>query len=119
MTTATARSAVPLGLAWFVTALVVGPIGFLLFALSDGAGDRALGLVLAAAGVVAVVAGAVVLASGVRTWSIVLSGGFVVLGVVAAGVVLTATPSYVEDALLLGLPPVVGGVVTGLLALRR
>ena len=117
----TARSSGPLATAWLVTALVVGPVGFLLFALSEGSGDRLLGAVLAAAGVLAGVMGATVLASSrdVRRWSLALSAGMVVLGVVAAGVVLSSTPAFVEDALLLGLPPLVGGVVTGLLGLRR
>ena len=117
----TARSASPLAAAWFVTALVVGPVGFLLFALSEASGDRLLGIVLAGAGVLAGVTGATVLASGdvVRPWSLGLSAGLVVLGVVGAGVALSGTPSFVEDALLLGLPPVVGGAVTAVLALRR
>ena len=123
MTTApgTARSSAPLATAWFVTALVVGPVGFLLFALSEGSSDRLLGVVLAAAGVLAGVTGATALASGevVRPWSLALSGGLVVLGLVAVGAVLTGTPSFVQDALLLGLPPLVGGAVTAALALRR
>ena len=115
--TGTARSAAPLAAAWLVTALVVGPVGFLLFALSEGSGDRFLGLVLAGAGVLAGVTGAAALASGnaVRPWSLTLSGGLVVLGVAA----LVLTSSFAQDALLLGLPPLLGGAVTGLLALRR
>lgn len=111
----------PLATAWFVTALVVAPVGFLLFALSEISGDRLLGLVVAGAGVLAGVTGAAVLASGqaVRPWSLGMSGALVVVGVVAGGAALTGTPSFVEDALLLGLPPVVGGLVTGLLALLR
>ena len=117
----TARSFAPLGVAWSLTALVVGPVGFLLFAMSEGSGDRLLGLVLAGAGVLSGVAGAAALMSGaaVRPWSLALSGALVVLGVVAAVAALTGTPSFVQDALLLGLPSVVGGVVTGVLALRR
>ena len=120
-TTATARSSGPLATAWFVTALVVAPVGFLLFALSETSGDRLLGLVLAGAGVLAGVTGAAVLASGeaVRRWSLGMSGALVVLGVVGGGVALASTPSFVEDALLLGLPPLVGGAVTGALGLRR
>lgn len=120
-TAGTARSSAPLGAAWFITALVVGPVGFLLFALSEGSGDRLLGLVLAGAGVLSGVTGGAVLASGdrVRPFSLALSGALVVLGLVAAGVVLTGTAAFVSDALLLGLPPAVGGVLTGLLALRR
>lgn len=117
----TVRSSGPLATAWFVTALVVAPVGFLLFALSEGSGDRVLGLVLAGAGVLAGVTGAAVLASGdaVRPWSLALSAGLVVLGVVAGTVVLAGTPSFAQDALLLGLPPLVGGAVTGALGLRR
>jgi hypothetical protein len=116
-----ARSSAPLAGAWCLTALVVGPVGFLLYALSEGASDRLLGLVLAGSAALAGMTGAAVLASGeaVRPWSLVLSGGLVVLGAVAAGAALTGTATFVEDALLLGLPPLVGGALTGLLALRR
>ena len=118
-TTAPARSSVPLAVAWFVTALVVGPVGVLLFALSEGSGDRVLGLVLAGAGALAGATAAAVLRSGrVRRWSLALSGGLVVLGVIGALVALADTPAYVEDALLLGLPPGIGGAVTGVLELR-
>ena len=48
-TTGTARSSGPLATAWLVTALVVAPVGFLLFALSEGSGDRVLGLALGVA----------------------------------------------------------------------
>jgi len=118
---ATARSSGPLATAWFVTALVVGPVGFLLFALSDDAGDRVLGVALAAAGVLAGGTGAAVLAARwvVRPWSLGLSACLAVLGVVGAVVALASTPAFVEDALLLGLPPLVGGLLTGALALRR
>ncbi len=117
----TARSSAPLAAAWLVTALVVGPVGFLLFALSEGSGDRLLGVALADAGVLAGVTGATWLATGVvvRPWSLALSAGFVVLGVVAFGAALTGTRSFPEDALLLGLPPVLGGAATALLAARR
>jgi hypothetical protein len=121
MTALQTRSSAPLAAAWLVTALVVAPVGFLLFALSEGSGDRVLGLVLAGAGVLAGVTGAAFLATGevVRPWSLALSGALVVLGLAAVVVVLTDTPAFVEDALLLGLPPLVGGAVTGALALRR
>ena len=116
MTTAapgTARSSGPLATAWFITALVVGPVGFLLFALSEGSGDRLLGVLLAGAGVLAGATGAVALTSRgtVRRWSLGLSAAMVALGVVGAAVALLSTPAFVEDALLLGLPPVLGGLV--------
>lgn len=120
-TTDTARSSVPLATAWFLTALVVGPVGYLLFALSEASGDRLLGAVLTGAGVLAGATGAAVLALGdaVRPWSLAFSGILFGLGLVSAGAALTSTPSFLRDVALLGLPPLVGGVLTGLLALRR
>ena len=41
------------------------------------------------------------------------------LGVVAAGVTLTGTAAFVSDALLVALPPIVGGLATAALARRR
>ena len=121
MTATRTRSHAPLAAAWFVTALVVAPVGFLLFALSETDGDRVLGLALAAGGVLAGVTGGACMATrGVpRRWSLALSGGLVLLGLLGAAVALTSTPAFVEDALLLGLPPVVGGLLTAALALRR
>ena len=118
--TGTARPDAPLISAWFATALVVGPVGYLLFALSERSGDRVLGLVLTAAGVLAGVTGATALATGrpARPWSLLLSAALVAVGLVAVGVVLTGPGPFASDALLLGLPPVVGGLVTGALALR-
>lgn len=120
--TGTARpaSSGPLATAWVATAVVVTPVGALLFALSEAAADRLLGLVLAAAGVLAGATGLTVLAAGrtLRAWSLGLSGAHVVLGVVAAAVVLTGPGAFVQDAALVALPPLVGGVVTGLLGRR-
>ena len=115
------RSSVPLAAAWLLTALVVAPVGVLLFALTEADGDRALGLALALGGVLAGLTGVGGLATGGvrRRWSLVLSGGLVLLGLLGAAVALTSTPAFVEDALLLGLPPSVGGVLTAALALRR
>jgi hypothetical protein len=115
-----ARPHVPLMAAWVVTALVSGWVGFLLYALSERSSDRVLGAVLVGAAVLAAVAAASVLTAGgaARPWSLVLSGTFVLLGVVAAVVVLTGTAAFVADALLLGLPPIVGGLATAALAWR-
>jgi hypothetical protein len=90
-------------------------------ALTETSGDRLLGLVLAGAGALSGATGVAALVHGarVRRWSLALSGGLLVLGAVGALVALTGTPAYVEDALLLGLPPGVGGAVTGALGLRR
>ena len=117
----TSRSAKPLAAAWLVTALVVGWVGFLLYALSERSGDRVLGVVLVAAAVLAGGTAAVVAGRGAaaRPWSLALSGAFVVLGVVAAAVALTGTASFFADVLLLGLPPIAGGLATGAFALRR
>jgi hypothetical protein len=117
----TARPSVPLTAAWLITALVCGPVGFLLFALSERSGDRLLGVVLTGAAVLAGVSAAAVFATGdaARPWSLALSGAFVVLGVVAAGVTLTGAAAFVSDALLVALPPIVGGLATAALAGRR
>lgn len=117
----TARPSAPLTAAWVITALITGPIGFLLFALSERSGDRLLGLVLTGAGVLAGVVATAVSAIGdaARPWSLALSGAFVILGLVAAGVALTGPAVFVADALLLALPPIVGGLVTAALARRR
>jgi hypothetical protein len=120
-TAGTARYPRPLFAAWLITALVVGPVGFLLYALAERSGDRLLGVALTGAAVLAGVAGAAVRATGdaARPWSLALSGVLVVLGAVAAAVVLTGPAAFVSDALLLGLPPVAAGLLTGALALRR
>jgi len=117
----TARPSAPLTATWLITALVCGPVGFLLFALSERSGDRLLGAVLTGAAVLAGVTAAAVFATGdvARSWSLTLSGAFVVLGVVAAGVTLTGTAAFVSDALLVALPPIVGGLATAALARRR
>jgi hypothetical protein len=114
------RPHAPLTAAWSITALVSGWVGFLLYALSERSSDRLLGAVLVGAAVLAAVAAASVLTAGgaARPWSLALSGTFVVLGVVAAVVVLTGTAAFVADALLLGLPPIVGGLATAALAWR-
>ena len=117
----TARPSAPLTAAWLITALVCGPVGFLLFALSERSGDRLLGAVLTGAAVLAGVTAAAVFATrdAAPPWSLALSGAFVVLGVVAAGVTLTGTAAFVSDALLVALPPIVGGLATAALAHRR
>lgn len=104
-----------------ITALVCGPVGFLQFALSERSGDRLLGVVLTGAAVLAGVAAAAVFATGDAEgpWSLALSGAFVLLGAIAAAVTLTGTAVFVSDALLVALPPVVGGLATAALARRR
>ena len=117
----TGRTPAPLIAAWLITALVCGPVGFLLFALSERSGDRLLGVVLTGGAVLAGVTAAVLFAKGDvgRAWSLALSGAFVVLGVVAAGVTLTGTAAFASDALLVALPPLVGGLATATFARRR
>ena len=60
----TARPSAPLTATWLITALVCGPVGFLLFALSERSGDRLLGAVLTGAAVLAGVTAAAVFATG-------------------------------------------------------
>jgi len=119
-TAGTTRPHAPLIAAWLITALVSGPLGFLLYALSERSSERLLGVVLTGAAVLAGATAASVFATGdaARPWSLLLSGSFVVLGVVAAGVTLTGTAAFVVDALLLGLPPIAGGLATAALAWR-
>ena len=108
-------------MAWLVTAVVVGFVGWSLFALSEASPDRALGVALLVATVLAAGLGLVLLvrSAGVRRWSPALSGALVVLGVVAAAVLLRGDGTFLSDVLLVGAPPVVGGVLTALLAARR
>ena len=119
-TSGTARSDVPLLAAWSITAVITGPVGFLLYALSERTGDRLLGIGLAGAAVLAGSTAAAVFTTGdaARPWSLRLSCTCVALGVVAAGVALTGT-AFASDALLVALPPIVGGLASGALAWRR
>lgn len=115
-----ARSDRPLAAVWLVTALVVGVLGWLLFALSESAPARPVGALLALAGVLAA-ALAVALSTGVpgsRRVSRLLSAAFVVLAVGSA-VVLLGDGSVVSDVLLVTVPLLVGGVVTAVLARGR
>lgn len=109
----------PLALLWTVAAVVVGFVGALLYALSEQGDDRALGLVLVAAALLAAATAVAVVVrpDRVRTWSLTLSASFIVLGLGAALVPLTDAVVFVEDVLLLGGPPVVAGIATAGVAL--
>jgi hypothetical protein len=120
-TSGTARSDVALLAAWSITAVITGPVGFLLYALSERTGDRLLGIGLAGAAVLAGSTAAAVFTTGdaARPWSLRLSCACVALGVVAAGVALTGTSAFASDAMLVALPPIMGGLASGALAWRR
>jgi hypothetical protein len=117
--TAPARSVGPLAAAWLVTGLVVGPVGWLLFALSESAPARVLGAALAVSAVLAVSLAVALRAGGAgQPLSLALSAVLVGLGVVGVAVLAADDPVFTSDVLLVGAPPVVGGAVTALLARR-
>lgn len=115
------RSDAPLTAAWLVTALAVGVVGWLLFALSESAEDRAVRGVFCVAAVLAAGLGLALLTrvGGGRRWSQSLSGVMVLLGIGGAAVLLGDEVVFASDVLLVALPPVVGGVLTAISARRR
>lgn len=111
---------VPLGVAWVVAALVVGALGWLLFALSEDASARAGGGVLGAVALLGGATAAVLLGGRpARRLALAASGAFVLAGVLVAAAELLGADPFGRDALLLGGVPVLVGVLTALPALRR
>jgi hypothetical protein len=113
---------IALALAWAVSSLAVGGLGWLLFAISDrrlAGGAGVVLLVLAACA--AVLAGAVAAA---RRWgrvlaaSLALSAALAVAGIAAAAMVGAAGDTFLSDLLLVGGIPLVCGLVSGLLGRR-
>jgi hypothetical protein len=112
-----------LGLAWLVASLAVGVLGWLLFAVSDRPDDAPLSwLFLGAAGfgLIAAVAVASNRRRGVTLrWSVIVSGLFVLVGILAVvTMAIVSDSTFVSDLLLLGGVPLAGGLVTGVLGLR-
>jgi hypothetical protein len=110
-----------LGLAWLVSSLAVGALGWLLFAASDRRGPAA--WVLLGAAVLGLAVTATVASNRKRavtlTTSLVLSAAFVLAGVAAVLIVVAEGANLVvADLLLIGGLPVVAGVITGVLAGR-
>jgi hypothetical protein len=107
----------PLGIAWLVAAVPVGVSAFLLTALAERAGERLAGTVLTVLLVVGVAVGAWLLAgargSTGRTVSLVASGLWAV-----GAVVIYPTTEFAADALWAAGLPLLGAVVTAVLALR-
>ncbi len=112
----TAAPARALGTVWIIAALTVGVLGWLLFALAEQSADRLAGGLLLAAAVLGVFAAVAVLRARARSLSLVASAAMLVAGIVAA---VAVSGDFASDVLLVGGIPVLAGLVTGLLALRR
>ena len=110
-----------LGLTWLLTAASVGLVGRLMLRLSESAPHRAIGVLLLATALLGACLGVGVLGrvAAVRPWSPVLSLAIIGLGIAAASLLLTAEPVVVTDVLLVGLPPIVGGMLTAQLEHHR
>ena len=107
----------PLGIAWLVAAVPVGVVAFLLTVLAERADERLAGTVLAVLLVVGIAVGAWLLAgargSTGRTVSLVASGLWAV-----GAVVIYPTMDFAVDALWAAGLPMLGAVVTAVLATR-
>ena len=104
-----------LGVVWVLVALVVAALGTLVFGLAEQRGDRVVGAVLLAAAVAGLVAAAGVLARTRR--ALLLSRTASALVVLAGLVALFGlSGNALSDRLLFGGLPVLGGVLTALVA---
>jgi hypothetical protein len=112
-----------LGLAWLVASVAVGALGWLLIAVSDRRDDASWGWLLVGAGALGLIAAAAIAVhrrrAGTLRWSLIVSGLFVTVGILAAvAAALVSDTTFFSDLLLLGGIPVAGGLVTGVLGLR-
>lgn len=110
----------PLALAWLLTGLVVGLLGLFLFSLAEQQEDRVLGILQMGAAVLALAVGTGLLSGAARPWRWTrpVSAVFLLVAAVTAVVLLLDDPVFVEDVLLLAVPPLVGGLLTAALAGR-
>lgn len=93
-------------------AVVVGVLGWLVFAVSDDGADRVAGAVLLACAVLAAVAA---VPAGYRALRLLGSGALVLGGVVAA---VLGAGTGAGDLLLIGGVPVAAGILAGAASLR-
>ncbi len=109
-----------LGVLWILSALVVGGLGWLWFALTEEPDARIAGWLLLAIAVLGAITAIAVIARGEssRPLSLLASAVFVVGGVAAAVLAAVNGGSFLSDLLLLGGLPIVAGVATLLLARR-
>ena len=109
-----------LGVLWILSALVVGGLGWLWFALTEEPDARIAGWLLLAVAVLGALTAVAILARGSssRPLSLVTSGVFVVGGIAAAALAAMNGGSFLTDLLVLGGLPIVAGVATYLLSAR-
>lgn len=111
------------GVTWLVASLVVGVLGWLLFAVSDHQPERTAGVVLLAAAVLGALTTVVVLRGrGSSPLPTVTSVAFAVAGVASAALLLLAGDGrtvFVVDVLLAGGVPALAAVMTFLVGRRR
>lgn len=106
------------GFVWLLAALCVGIPGWLVLALSDRPDGRVTGGILLSLAVLGAVTAATVTVYRARWLSLVTSTVFVLGGLTAAAITAASGGWFVSALLLLGGIPVVGGIVTWLLARR-
>lgn len=117
----TTRPGVPRGawgFTWLLAALCAGIPGWLVFALSERPDGRLTGGILLGVAVLGAVTAAAVMVYRARRLSLVTSAVFVLAGAAVGAITVAGGNWFVSDLLLLGGLPVVGGIVTVLLARR-
>lgn len=110
-----------LALVWVVAGLAVGVPGWLLLALSEESVGRLAGVGLTGAALLAVVAGVVVLRFGTRARRLSLAAStlLALTGITAVVALELNGRLFLRDGLLIGGVPVLAGLGTFLLAVRR
>jgi len=109
-----------LGVLWILSALVVGGLGWLWFALTDEPDARIAGWLLLAVAVLGAITAVTILARGRpnQPLSMLTSAVFVVGGIAAAVLAAVNGGSFLSDLIILGGLPIVAGVATYLLVRR-
>ena len=111
---------VPLGIAFFLAAVVLAAVGWLAFAVSEQPGDRFAGVVLLAAALLGGVAAGVLLGGRpARRLSLAASGGFVLAGLATAVTQANDGRTFLADLVLLAGLPIAFGALTAVPALRH
>jgi hypothetical protein len=107
-------------LMWLASAILVGLLGWLLFAISDWPQERIAGVVLLAVALLGTIASALPGLTGItpRRLGLAVSGVFLLGGVVAS-LVMVSGPAGAGDLLLVLGVPAACSAVTGWIALSR
>lgn len=106
------------GVTWLLATLCAGIPGWLVFALSERPDGRLTGGILLGLAALGAVTAVAVLVYRARVLSLATSAVFVGAGAAAVVVTVVGGDWFVGEVLLLGGLPVVGGIVTWLLARR-